>query len=587
MNSSYTIEPHLIALLNDAVPAFPASPSLELPPLQNPAILKASDRPLPLEPDTRKPNREPDPSSQLASSHQNLLITNDEDEGLNKNDEKSSNSNIINERMVEDFSRQSLSKILDDDEETKNTSSTKKRTRTEPNKDDFVQLPQPLKKHKTAKQVVPPIIIGLFQPPPQSTLLPPISSSSFDDSRTKNSINSPALKSKLLKEKLDFKTGAHNEKLPTASDGVRKTKTVAARRKWTEEETNNLLLGVHKHGVGCWADILSDPGFVFNGRSSSDLKDRWRTCCPDELRKNISSDNYRKKPSAKTELRPGLSSRKKLIHNEWKLTECDNDQSGFTSRQKKRSHRKELEDLFQLGIEGPIRQSNRRERRQFTKDEDHAIIEGHNLFGPAWSKIQKDPRLNLQSRQPTDLRDRFRNMFPEKFRENKGCKISVVAPKKARKRECKTKGIVNLSQEDSNNRDCEASAKESCDTSAQLILQSLPSRDGLRIQEIILSEPFNALVDHPPIDSVEALPLSQFSEWNSSAAVPFSNIIGEMDISRLLLDETWSEISQDKEKNSSLESNNLLTPSSEPLNQMPPLFNMSNDNDDLNEVPFG
>ena len=53
---------------------------------------------------------------------------------------------------------------------------------------------------------------------------------------------------------------------------------------WTEEETNNLLLGVHKHGVGRWSDILEDPSFSFNNRSGVDLKDRFRICCPDELR---------------------------------------------------------------------------------------------------------------------------------------------------------------------------------------------------------------------------------------------------------------------------------------------------------------
>ena len=52
-----------------------------------------------------------------------------------------------------------------------------------------------------------------------------------------------------------------------------KKKDVRARKKWTEEETNNLLLGVHKHGVGRWTDILEDPSFSFNERSGVDLKD--------------------------------------------------------------------------------------------------------------------------------------------------------------------------------------------------------------------------------------------------------------------------------------------------------------------------
>lgn len=48
-----------------------------------------------------------------------------------------------------------------------------------------------------------------------------------------------------------------------------------ARRKWTEQETNDLILGCHEHGVGNWKKVLDDPRFNFNGRSSVDLKDRY------------------------------------------------------------------------------------------------------------------------------------------------------------------------------------------------------------------------------------------------------------------------------------------------------------------------
>ncbi|KAJ2904191.1 hypothetical protein GGI21_004325 [Coemansia aciculifera] len=50
-----------------------------------------------------------------------------------------------------------------------------------------------------------------------------------------------------------------------------------AARKWSEEETDNLLQGCTKYGVGAWKKILDDPAFVFNNRTSVDLKDRFRT----------------------------------------------------------------------------------------------------------------------------------------------------------------------------------------------------------------------------------------------------------------------------------------------------------------------
>lgn len=46
-------------------------------------------------------------------------------------------------------------------------------------------------------------------------------------------------------------------------------------RKWTEEETDALLRGVVKCGIGNWTTILAQPEFQFNKRTASNLKDRW------------------------------------------------------------------------------------------------------------------------------------------------------------------------------------------------------------------------------------------------------------------------------------------------------------------------
>jgi hypothetical protein len=39
------------------------------------------------------------------------------------------------------------------------------------------------------------------------------------------------------------------------------------------------------------------------------------------------------------------------------------------------------------------------------------------MHGPLWSTIQSDPSLNLSSRRSMDVRDRFRNRYPEKYAE--------------------------------------------------------------------------------------------------------------------------------------------------------------------------
>ncbi|KAJ2759586.1 hypothetical protein IWQ56_005701, partial [Coemansia nantahalensis] len=57
-------------------------------------------------------------------------------------------------------------------------------------------------------------------------------------------------------------------------------------RKWTDEETDNLLQGCSKYGVGAWKKILDDPNFKFNNRTSVDLKDRFRTIRAQECAQN-------------------------------------------------------------------------------------------------------------------------------------------------------------------------------------------------------------------------------------------------------------------------------------------------------------
>jgi len=52
------------------------------------------------------------------------------------------------------------------------------------------------------------------------------------------------------------------------------------KRLWTNKELEALIEGTNIHGVGHWAQILHNPTFKIlkqSGRSSVDLKDKWRT----------------------------------------------------------------------------------------------------------------------------------------------------------------------------------------------------------------------------------------------------------------------------------------------------------------------
>lgn len=613
-----TIEPRLIALLNDSSELYTTSPSLELPPLHDPNILKASGRPLLLEPDASKRNGKPGSNPQLAANHNSLLIPLDDEEKAHTNDKWSGDGG---ERALGVSSPQSLRKILDDDTETVVPTPTKKRGVAEPSKDEFVQLPQPPKKQKTAKQVVPPIIIGLFEPPPQATLFPPIASSSFHDSHGRNTLNTVPLKVKVANEKSTLESSKGLEKDELQERSAKKRKSAPGRKRWTEEETSALLLGVAKHGIGNWTDIIKDSSFSFNQRSALDLKDRFRTCCPDELRgKNGKLTATTTMEPDKTKSKSSIISQNILIAEEDQILDQSSNESGlpFNRSQKTRAHRKKLEDLTQLGIkvESPFKSSDRRERRPFTEDEDRAILEGYKQYGFSWSRIQRDAKYNLHSRQPTDIRDRFRNKYSDKFKQE------VEAKKKSSELSSGSKqsGITGKSKDDSmsgmhlqgqenEGRVLDGPGKENLPTQ-QPLLQASSNRDGLRIQEIISSEmelskalplqPSNSLFgfkdnfvtfgDQPSMDSSDSLPYSQSFDWNSSIAAPFYNNSGEMDISRLLLDETWPDIpsSSGKEKQSFTDLSNIInTSSAEPIHNGPSFLNLLNDSDQIEDINDG
>jgi hypothetical protein len=409
-----TIEPRLIALLNDSTSEPFTYPRLDLPPL--PTILKAAGRPSPLEPNASPRSNKDSP---IGAQQTGLF---DREVASSATARISDGKDVPND-LAQGASPQSLQKILVNNPEASQSSSPKKRQRTESSKDDFVQLPQPPKKQKAAKQVVPPIIIGLFEPPPNAALFPPISSSSFHDSHGRNSLNiGPP------NDRKDAAVSAKNEPNSNVRSNAEakesKKPGVKVRKKWTEDETNQLLLAVARHGIGNWTKILQDSEFKFDNRRAVDLKDRFRTCCPAELRGNAKAsssihheDGY---PSGNPRPKSSLMSENILVDSGYLSSDCSSTEDKNSSAPNKgltksRAHRKKLEDLAELGIKEPFKRSKRRERRPFSEEEDRNILQGFYDYGPAWTRISKDPRFGLETRRPTDLRDRLRNKYPEKY----------------------------------------------------------------------------------------------------------------------------------------------------------------------------
>lgn len=407
-----TIEPRLIHLLNDSTPK---PVHIDLPPPHVLPLHVSSDRARPF------PSRD-DLAATDNSSSVGLY-----DSLHRRRDDPRTRVDYIGgiglqplrrqgETDLSELSHNHLSKILDDTPDTSDDGSNKKRHRIPHGKEEFLQLPQPVKKQKAtaAPPDLPPIINGLHEPPPHAALFPPISSTDFDDEHDVTQL-------RLLQDVTHFNEDKHpSSTSPQASDkgsgkGSRK-RAAKPRRKWSEEETNHLLLGVSRHGVGKWTTILDDADFKFNDRTAGDLKDRFRTCCPAELRG--SKESTRKAPQQKA--RKGIHSENILHEDEESLpggliTPPTEGSDAALKQKKSRAHRKKMEDLENLGIHAPFKKSHRRERRAFTQADDEEIIKGLERYGPAWTKIQRDPRFHLSSRQPTDLRDRIRNKYPSIF----------------------------------------------------------------------------------------------------------------------------------------------------------------------------
>ncbi|OJA17060.1 WSC protein [Rhizopogon vesiculosus] len=159
------------------------------------------------------------------------------------------------------------------------------------------------------------------------------------------------------------------------------------RKKWSEEETRMLVEGCNTWGVGNWKAILKDPKLKFDNRSPVDLKDRFRTYFPDAYKEHY--------PNAKTHL-----------------------------SSKVRSTLPDGRSIFE--------KTRSKKRRPFTEEEDRALKAGYEKHGTVWATIVKDPVFQEQNRRSTDLRDRFRNAFPELY-QAAGYKPRN-APKK--RREC-------------------------------------------------------------------------------------------------------------------------------------------------------
>ncbi|KAH3943682.1 hypothetical protein HBH64_016500 [Parastagonospora nodorum] len=318
------------------------------------------------------------------------------------------------------------------------------------------QLPQ-LPTKTTERARIPPLLQGLHQPPPlppSGRLFPPITdgASGFEQD-IRNRINSVSAsheaRSKASKDSVSSRTvesndsndvdGEHekddqddlppakpvstqDEDLPSppAADGS-ESQTAPhkqkgkKRKRWSDDETRDLLLGVSRFGIGKWKRILQCPDYTFHERTAVDLKDRFRVCCTPEGSKRrghkrqdeeIGESTITPKATDQSEVSTGKSG----VERPSNESATPNDVSTKAAEDELRvTH----PTLVHLGINTPFAKSTRRPRRGFTSRDDENLRKGFEKYGAAWHSMRDDRELGFGARHSTDLRDRFRIRFPQ------------------------------------------------------------------------------------------------------------------------------------------------------------------------------
>ncbi|KAJ5930452.1 hypothetical protein N7466_005945 [Penicillium verhagenii] len=395
---------------------------------------------------------------------------------------------------------------------------------------EHLQLPIP----QAQKEQRPPpfgpfaILNGLNEPPPNAALLPPIEAGSIPQLLTKPSREDAAVDPAIasangslpegqpierrearIEELLSATLDDHNDDvhdpederilpsenpilksvIPDARENtpndIHSTTTTGGRlspksrgrsrknlRKWSEEETTDLLRGVVKCGIGNWTAILAQPELKFNKRTASNLKDRFRVCCPwayrasdpneatKQLRDNLANSLLKSQAEASNETpgkirlpisaptnvgsEPSSGSGSPVMgmlptpNSVLSIKPETGLGSGSSTPQQSpppkgtEASSKSQANLASLGIPEPFvsMKAKRRSRRPFTTAEDEALLKGYAVHGFQWTLIQQDKRLNLGHRRATDLRDRFRTKFPHVYRDGGSVNGNAMNPPK-------------------------------------------------------------------------------------------------------------------------------------------------------------
>lgn len=153
------------------------------------------------------------------------------------------------------------------------------------------ELPKPsvsgkrVSKRQHLQPLLPPLLPPLHEPPPDARIVPSIITEfrahkpDVPPSEPKPSATIPDRATTLpsnnkIEASLSAPLVQESENVSQRKVDHSEPKKRKKNKRWTEEETRDLLQGVARFGIGSWKKILLHPDYKFNNRTAVDLKDR-------------------------------------------------------------------------------------------------------------------------------------------------------------------------------------------------------------------------------------------------------------------------------------------------------------------------
>ena len=440
----------LPGLLDDPLLHFqyiPASSDLHIAPLRNPVPSKTTDLPSPLEPRT---SREDDRRShKVPLDAQKPSKKTENEHSMHPAENASSGTTRKPVTAISELVTRTRSPLEDEApsaelpsfvslavvERSPSVSSlplsegrAPKRPRLDSdygNLDDYIHLPRPQRNTHgiRAPPLLPSIVNGLHEPPPNAALLPPMSTSSQSQHLQ---ISNPS-----------------------------QSTAVPERRRAPARPPEKMLNTPEMEPAHLLPDLLGQNDFDTFENDPGTGKQAVKPPDPDrQMSLAIGADKELKRAERITNTEADSAQNaltRKEPSNDLEQAKCKPAKSSKDATTRSASPATQV-DPSASASQKPA--STRRPRRTWTTEEDQRLLQGVARYGFQWTAIHDDAELDLAHRKATDLRDRIRNKFPD------GYKNAESAPFKTDARRARPKKTsVSVEQAEVTDREKKAEKK--------------------------------------------------------------------------------------------------------------------------------